>query len=296
MCRTIVLCALAAAALAVGPTAGTAAPPPLPHVTLIGDSVADALNGNRPALDVLGAGIDLELEIAPCRRVGQDSCPYNGVRPPNVIELVRSMGARLGPTVIVAVGYNDFEDQYAGNVEEALDDLEAAGVKRVLWATLRAAHHPYISMNEAIVAAAGRHPSTTVVDWNLYARSHPEWFQDDGVHLAGDGPLAMATLFHRALEQLDVPARPPAPPRITTTALPDARLGRPYAAALAATGADAPYRWSSGARLPAGLHLGRGGRLSGTPRAGPGLFRLSFRVVSADGTSATAQLALRVRA
>ena len=64
------------------------------------------------------------------------------------------MGSKLGPNVVVAVGYNDFEDQYAANIETALGLFKAAGVKRVWWLTLRAAHHPYISMNADIVAAA----------------------------------------------------------------------------------------------------------------------------------------------
>ena len=64
------------------------------------------------------------------------------------------MGSKLGQNVVVAVGYNDFEDQYAGNIEDAIDALTAAGVKRVCWLTLRAARHPYLSMNDDIAQAA----------------------------------------------------------------------------------------------------------------------------------------------
>ena len=139
----------------------------VPRVSLIGDSIADAFAHNTDATRLLGRGIDLRLEVAPCRRIAPQSCPAdNGIRPPNVIELVQDRGDALGPTVIVAVGYNDFEDEYAGNIEDALAALNKAGVKRVLWLTLRAARHPYLTMNDAIRAAAARHPEMTVVDWN----------------------------------------------------------------------------------------------------------------------------------
>ena len=112
------------------------------HVTLIGDSVADAIAEDTAAIAILGQGIDLDLQVAPCRRVDGDGCPYQGVRPPSVVQLVQSLGAKIGPYVVVSVGYNDFDDRYAGNVENALQALDAAGVKHVWWLTLRAAHHP----------------------------------------------------------------------------------------------------------------------------------------------------------
>ena len=47
-------------------------------------------------------------------------------------------------------------------------------------------------MNADIVAAAQKHPELEVIDWNVYSRSHPEWFQNDGAasarpRLGGDG-------------------------------------------------------------------------------------------------------------
>ena len=93
---------------------------------------------------------------------------------------------------MIAVGYNDFADHYAAEIDDVLAALEAVNVKHIFWLTLRAAHHPYIGMNDEIVAAAAKHPEVTVIDWNVYSRSHPEWFQDDGLHMlvgrrGGDG-------------------------------------------------------------------------------------------------------------
>ena len=176
----------------------------LPHVTLIGDSVATAIRGTPSALAVVNQGIDLDLETDACRRLEDASCPPG---PPTVIDLIKQDGGAIGPTVVIAVGYNDFADHYAAEIDDVLAALEAVNVKHVFWLTLRAAHHPYIAMNDEIVAAAAKHPEVTVIDWNVYSRSHPEWFQDDGLHLlvawrSGDGdpdpPEAARSRYRRA--------------------------------------------------------------------------------------------------
>ena len=88
----------------------------------------------------------------------------------------------------------------------------------------------------------------------------------------------------------------PAPLVVTTSALPDASLGSPYSASLAAAGGVAPYSWSleSGA-LPSGLSLGSGGVISGTPLV-PGTSSFTVRVSDAEAPamSATASLSITV--
>ena len=151
----------AAAAVPARPTAAE-------HVTVIGDSVADAIPGDDRAVAILRQGIDLDLEVAPCRRVEGDGCPYLGVRPPSAVQLIQSMGSKLGDNVVVAVGYNDFEDQYAGNVEDAINALTSAGVKRIFWLTLRAAHHPYLTMNDAKVSTGTATDRPRAAQQNAY--------------------------------------------------------------------------------------------------------------------------------
>jgi hypothetical protein len=279
-------------ALAFGVSGAHAGSRDLPHVTLIGDSVADAIPGDNQAVAILRQGIDLDLEVAPCRRVEGEGCPVNDVRPPSVVQLVKSLGSKLGPNVVVSVGYNDFEDQYAQNVEDALDAMKAAGVKHVWWLTLRAAHHPYVNMNDDIAAAAKNHPELSVIDWNVYSRSHPEWFQADGLHLLEPGSEAMATLIHNTLLADGVALKPV---HIQTAALPAARHGKPYAARLTATSGSAPYRWSLLARAPKGLHLEADGRILGTPLVKPGTYVLNVRVKDASATFDTRRLTLRVK-
>jgi hypothetical protein len=287
-----VLATAAAALLALVVTAGgSARATQLQHVTLIGDSVADAIAETDPAIAVAGQGVDLDLEVAPCRRVAGEGCPYQGVRPPSVVQLANAKGAKLGANVVVAVGYNDFEDQYAGNIEDALAAFKAAGVKHVFWLTLRAAHHPYVTMNDDIEAAAQHHPELSVIDWNVYSRSHPDWFQTDGLHLLYPGAIAMATLIHKSLLAAGV-AAPPV--RVSTTALPLAHTGKPYRARLVAASGIAPYRWSLLERAPGGIHLEANGSILGTPRVKIGRYTFNVRVKDAAGSMATRRLTLRV--
>ena len=283
----VALSALAVAAAAPARSTGAQ------HVTLIGDSVADAIPGDDSAVGILRQGIELDLEVAPCRRVEGEGCPYLGSRPPSAVQLIQSMGPKLGDNVVVAVGYNDFEDQYAGNVEDAINALTAAGVKRIFWLTLRAARHPYLSMNDDIAQAAAKHPQVTVVDWNMYSRSHPDWFQTDGLHLLGPGAEAMATLIHKSLLGAGVAAKPA---RITTTALPPAHRGKPYTAKLAAVAGITPYRWSLLERAPTGIHLEANGTVLGTPRAKAGRYTFDVRVRDAIGSLSTRRLTLRILA
>src|SRR5580765_3853553 len=165
MRRALTLAAATAVAAAVMCAAGvaTADSSGLQHVTFIGDSVATAIGGTPSALTVLNQGIDLDFEASPCRRLEDTSCPPG---PPTVIDVIKQLGAQIGPTVVIAVGYNDFADRYAAEIEDVLTALEAVNVKHVFWLTLRAAHHPYVDMNAEIVAATTQHPELSVIDWN----------------------------------------------------------------------------------------------------------------------------------
>ena len=275
-------------ALALGALPAGAARETLQRVTLIGDSVADGIAGDAAAVRIVSQGVDLNLQTAACRRLDGTSCPPG---PPTLVELAKSMGSKLGPNVVVAVGYNEFEDQYARDIETSLQVLEAQGVQHVWWLTLRAARHPYLSMNDDIEAAAQRHPEMTVVDWNVYSRSHPEWFQPDGLHLLAGGSEAMATLIHQALLDAHV-ATPPV--RLTTTRLPWARLAKAYHARVTAAGGDPPYRFSLVGRPPLGIHLLAGGVLDGRPRAKLGSYVLHLQVKDADGSFDSRTVTLRV--
>lgn len=81
---------------------------------------------------------------------------------------------------------------------------------------------------------------------------------------------------------------------IETSALPNGLAGAPYSQALSASGGSAPYAWSvSNGALPAGVTLGAGGVLGGTP-AGGGTTCVTFQCVSGDGQAAVAPLCVKI--
>jgi hypothetical protein len=120
---------------------------------------------------------------------------------------VSSLGRSLGPDVVVAVGYNDYELLYPDDVRNVLKALRRAGVQHVLWLTLRASRHDYVSMNQTLRGIAGLDSYLTLVDWNTYSRSHPDWFDADGLHLTPAGGQAMATLVHSRLVAMGIALR-----------------------------------------------------------------------------------------
>ena len=277
------------AALAVGVSG--AAGGALPRVTLIGDSVSYAIALDPGATAILRNGVDLQLQAQPCRRLEAVSCPEdNGTVPPTALSLINSLGHALGSTVVMAVGYNDPEDMYASELTDVLAALHQQGVQHILVVTLRAARHPYVTMNGDIRTAAAADPSVTVVDWNVYSRSHPEWFQADGIHLGGDGAQAMASLIHKWLVHLRVA---PAALAVGTQTLPAAHAGRRYSTLLAAVGGTPPYRWAA-VSLPAGLTLTPAGMLAGQPGSHAGVLHLTVRVTDASGARAARALVLHI--
>jgi hypothetical protein len=264
-----------------------------PRVTLIGDSVAKGLEWNEQALAILRKGIDLQLQVDVCRRLVGESCPYEGEQAPTLVDLAAALGPRLGQTVVVIAGHNDFAQTFAQAVEASVTALVAAGVRRIFWATLRAARRPYLAMNDDLRAAAGRHPQLTLVDWNRFSRSHRDWFQNDGIHLYPAGGLALASLLRTALAD---PASIEAdtPPAISTGRLPVGRQGKLYVAQLGAKGGAEPYSWSlASGPLPKGLGLEPGGRISGRARQ-PGRTSIIVRVTDANGLTTTLHLGLLI--
>jgi hypothetical protein len=171
-----------------------------PRVTVIGDSVVTAVMYTPDARTLLGQNVDLRFLAAVCRRLVQPSCWYKGTRPQTALDLIQSAGASLGGTVIVESGYNEYVDQYPSDLDTIMRALVAAGVKTVLWVTLKEERQSYGTMNDQIRAATGRWPQLVVVDWNAVSRNR-SWFVGDGLHLDSDGAVGMARMLRRYIVQ-----------------------------------------------------------------------------------------------
>ena len=174
--------------------------PPLQHVTIFGDSSAAALNWDSQARAEVEKGNRVRFELQPCGRLSTPGC--FSPPPPSVLSEVRTLGRRIGPTVIILVGYNDDPHVYSAGIDKVLRAMHKRGVKQVLWLTLRTVAHPdqYGVTNSVIRGAAHRWPFMTVVNWAAYSRPHSEWFTD-GIHFTGAGAVKFATYLHRTLRR-----------------------------------------------------------------------------------------------
>ncbi|HEX4745313.1 MAG TPA: hypothetical protein VFU99_00375 [Gaiellaceae bacterium] len=145
---------------------------------------------------LLGKGLDLRTDTAVCRRLVAESCAFQGSTPASALQVVDQQGRGLGRVVVVNVGYNDWVAVY--DVDRMMRALRAAGVRRVVWVTLREAStyaSLYAKSNARIRAATRRWKRSLVVaDWNAYSRGKP-WFRADGLHLTASGALGLARLL-----------------------------------------------------------------------------------------------------
>ena len=162
---------------------------------MFGDSIADSLNYVPDARELLGDGIDLRLELTPCRKLVPIGCAYMGSRPPSVLDIVKSSTlAQLGNIVVVAVGYNDPENNYETDMAQVVNALVDRGVGHIVWLTLREQTDDYRKINRTIAAQAPRWPELRVADWEAASRGK-DWFNPDELHLNADGAIGMATLI-----------------------------------------------------------------------------------------------------
>ncbi len=166
-----------------------------PRVTMFGDSVADSLTYVPDARALLGEGIDLRLELSPCRKLVPAGCAYMGTRPRSVLDIVRdSTLSQLGNIVIVAVGYNDPPNNYETDMAQVANALVDLGVGHIIWVTVREQTDGYREINDVIRAQAHRWPELIVADWEAASRGK-DWFNPDGLHLNAAGAVGLATLL-----------------------------------------------------------------------------------------------------
>lgn len=200
----VVAVALCACMAGVAVTVSDAGTWSRPTVTLIGDSVADGMEHNSVALTRLNRDFTVNLQTQGCRRLATPSCTIAGEQAPpaNVVTLAKRLGPRLGKVVVVATGYNDDPYRFGRDFDKVMRTLDAEGVKRVVWLTLREAKSAYAVSNADIELEPKEWPTLTVADWNSYSAGHPDWFAADGVHLTPTGAWALAVFINRTVRRI----------------------------------------------------------------------------------------------
>jgi hypothetical protein len=269
-----VFASLATCIVVPAASAATAAP----EVLVIGDSVATGMYWHDDAIAIVQKDLGVQWDVAVCRTIGGVSCPFDGARPPTLLQAVAARGI-VPPTVVVVAGYNDPENGFVSDVDDAMTALVAAGAKNVLWLTLRTATPEYAAFDVDLAQEEARWPELVLVDWDGVSAGHPTWFQNDFVHLTRVGGLAMAHLVHGAVMQIFDPLHlRPLPLWL--------HAGRHYRLRLHAEGGTPPYRWHlAPGQRPDGLHVAPNGTLTtnGAPRRGP----VTVVVTDADGSTAS---------
>jgi hypothetical protein len=190
--RGVLVVVLALAALTA---ASASAGKSTARVTIFGDSAAEALDYATAAKLYLAEGLDVNWELKVCRRLVSTSCPYNGVRPPTVLDVVdASAKGGLGTIVVIDVGYNDYPDEYQGDMTQIIRALLDKGVQHVIWTTMHEVRDDYRKINATIRAVAASWPQVAIADWNAASAGQP-WFNDDGIHLNYAGAVGLAKLL-----------------------------------------------------------------------------------------------------
>jgi ribosomal protein L25 (general stress protein Ctc) len=174
-----------------------------PKVTLIGDSVADAMEHNPVALASLNDGFRLNLQTRGCRALVTPSCwiADSDGPPPTALAVVKRFGRWIGKIVVVEVGYNDKPASYDRDVDTVMRALQDAGVKTVLWLTMRDPQHAFLVPNTAIRAKPKEWPQFAIADWDRYAAGHADWFEADGFHPTELGATELGRFIHDALHR-----------------------------------------------------------------------------------------------
>jgi hypothetical protein len=207
--RLVVVSAVSAAVVGASsalPATNAAAP----RVTIFGDSAAEVLDYVPDAKQYLAQGLDVNWQLRVCRRLVELSCPYLGVRPPTVLDVVHAAAnGSLGSIAVIDVGYNDYVDQYQNDMEALLKALVSKGVEHVIWTTMHEVRQDYRSINATIRAEAARWPQIVVADWNAASQGQ-DWFNSDGIHLNSAGAWGLAHLLRPlVLAACADPCQPP---------------------------------------------------------------------------------------
>ncbi len=122
---------------------------------------------------------------------------------------VSSVPESLGRVVVIHLCTNY---QAGGGFEGYIDSFMRYldGVERVVWVTCGEWSPGQTEANDAIRAAATRHPSIVIADWAVYA-SGEGFTYEDGIHLTETGRAEIAEVVAAAVGPAPTPNPPPLP-------------------------------------------------------------------------------------
>lgn len=150
-------------------------------VTLIGDSV---MLGALPALQEAMPGCVVDAMTN--RQI------WDAIK---VIDNLEANG-QLGTTVVLALGTNGYFEQPQG--QAVIDRLGPE--RQIYWVTAYGENLWWQELsNEPIRAIAAANPNVELIEWDVHAPGHEDWFYSDGIHLVDAGQLAYAEMISEAI-------------------------------------------------------------------------------------------------
>lgn len=213
---------------ALGPVGGDPAPPerlrpsPSPvttdrRVVIISDSGMAGLRWH----DAIGAlqGFRAVPMLESCRRLVMASCRgREGYAPRSAFEEIWHLPtAAPDDLLVIATGYNDSHDTFAGDFAWVMAAARERRFGHVAWVTYRSRTDyelpssslvrfaRYEEMNRILRGQfrSGRFPEMQLWDLDRYTRATPQWFLADGVHHSRLGSWAVADWVSRHVAAMD---------------------------------------------------------------------------------------------
>jgi len=202
----IVAALVASCTLLVG---GAATAAPAKDALLLGDSVLATLGWSNEGLRLLEDRHPFILRAVSCQRLVTEGC--TGRSRSSALRIMRQERGRFTRAVVVATGYNDYNDgRFPQAVRRFHEEAVAQGVWLV-WVNYREAGN--VRDKSAVFNATLRRlqpelPRLVVVDWNDLSRGQRSWWGPDQIHLYDEGAVAMARAIADAISALpaDFPA------------------------------------------------------------------------------------------
>lgn len=177
------------------------------RVFVVGDSV---MQGAAPYLGDLLEGWSVTADTRVGRFLGE------------AIRVIKKRRDDIGEIAVLNLGnnYNGSQEQFAGEVAEALEEL--SGVSHVIWINAGEFEDDRAEVNEALREATRMHPNLTIVDWNSWWEDNPSFTSGDRLHLTPEGAEAYAALVASAVTQVtqaagEIPAPGAKSPKLNTS-------------------------------------------------------------------------------
>lgn len=177
--------------------------PPTKEALLVGDSVMAVMATNNGGLKLLARQHPFILRAVSCQKLIFAGCTKRAKE--SSLALLRANRGKFSRVVVVATGYNDFDDASFSRAIAAISTESSRQGVLVLWLTYREegnVRKKAISYNAQLRKFLLTVPNLRLLDWNRISQGHDSWFTKDKIHMNGSGGLEMAKAISIAIDNL----------------------------------------------------------------------------------------------